>query len=415
MPMIMSTFTSTPTPGLNPTPTSSNTSPKTLLKRAETSFLKRDYQKAIEYIQQTLAQLATPRSLTWAIELGSKERIIERQRARAVSLFVTASALRWNETSPQKTVSDEMIDTPARDTPSDASTFLRTLNDQVLDNYSPSLPTGMTISIPPPSVIETVSLAGLSMDVPLPFIRSLVEPYLDRLDNPTILTTLAQPSLASAPDPALTLAQPSDETWWKAEAVKGYQSLIQLYLLNILAPDGIGGRAEASRLLEWDDRLNLFAKDIIRSKLSAPTPPSPSVHEPQSEERTDDFDFSPLSPWSSAADTKSPLYHPSAMTSLLPSPLASPSPSHASLTSQPTRSDSPGPSRPNRKRPSWLLILSALPPTAILYLVVWYLKKKPSLGSVGRHKLVDLFVRLAAALWRDLIATFRLGTALTYV
>lgn len=212
--------------------------PKGSLTKANHLFLKRDYQASIDQLHLLFSLLPPPASLPWALDLSPPERTTEKLRLQASSLFVTASTLcRKANTDSSSSISES---------------FLKELMQSVHRSFQPP----DTTAILPPPIVQTLALAGLSLSLPLSTIQSLIESYLFSLSHPTLVQVLSVSAEQEEEAPS------EKERWWVSEARDGFQNLMEFYLVDILGEEGPMGRAEALRLLEWEERIGRSKKEV---------------------------------------------------------------------------------------------------------------------------------------------------------
>lgn len=223
-------------------------SAKATYQLASTAFLKRDYVHSIEHASALLALLPPPSaSQSWAVELSPKARLVERWRAQASALIISASAIDWKA----KRNLGDVVEL------ADDELFLQSLMDRTSASYrgqrTPIDP------ILPPSIIQNFTLAAISLSMPNGFVRALCESYLSSIPAE------AMEALASA----AALGE-GGRSWWMEEALEGYEDLMERYLVEVLV-DGADGREaereEARKLVEWNECLRNTRKTVRTSFL----------------------------------------------------------------------------------------------------------------------------------------------------
>lgn len=217
-------------------------SAKTTYQLASTSFLKREYQQSIVHASALLSLLPPAPYSTWAVELRSpKARLAEKWRAQATALIVSASAIDWKASHSVGQRSEE-----------EDELWLEALTDRVRAAYtSPASPNDPVL---PPSIVQNLVLATASLDIPNPAVRALCESYLASIPGEVMGALAEAVSLEDEP-----------KSWWMQEALEGYQTLMELYLVDVLVNGTNGGdaeRAEARKLVEWTECLTKARKEV---------------------------------------------------------------------------------------------------------------------------------------------------------
>lgn len=219
-------------------------SPKATYQLATSAFLKRDYQQAITHAAALLAILPPPVGQTWAVELAPKARLAEVWRAKAATLIISASAVDWKAKRKPGDVEQD-----------DDELLLESLWDRTTSSYrSQQTPLEPTL---PPQVVQNLVLAATSLALPNGTVRARCEGYLASL-SAEVMQALAE---AAAQDDG-------ERSWWMKEALAGYEDLMERYLVEVLAGGDASSagweaeRAEARKLLEWNECLTTSRKEV---------------------------------------------------------------------------------------------------------------------------------------------------------
>jgi hypothetical protein len=242
------------------------------LQLAYDSFLRRDLPSALSQLETLFASLPLPPLEAWGVEFDTrKQRSTEQRRAQAVALFITASTMNHlNTTAAASTPSPPVDDASGGggDVPNEA--FFDSLLEKVTSLYKPAVATSpspiSSSPILPPQIINTLLSSSLSLHLPLPHTRALLESWFASLP-PCLLD-----SLAAHQD--LVDEEEKKEEWWMDEALRGYGEVFERYLVEVVLPagkeegKGDGRMNEAMKSLEWDGVLEQASKEVRALLLS---------------------------------------------------------------------------------------------------------------------------------------------------
>ncbi|KAL7416169.1 hypothetical protein BDY24DRAFT_381234 [Mrakia frigida] len=387
---------------------------KATFKLASHAFIRRENAQSLLHLDQLFALLPSPPSQTWGAELPPKSRLQERWRNQAAALFLTVSTVEFKSHREQDS---------SEDGDEAAETFVKSLSDRISSLYRPkstSNPGQQQEPLVPPNLISTLAMSSKSLGVPSSSTRTMVESYLAALPS-EILDSLAPPSTWPSP------SEDSERPWWIREALDGYEGLMELYLVDVLAGGdgaGEGEREEAKRLLDWDGVVSHESKERILARLELPKPSAPPNHPtllpPAIETSLASLSDLPISP-PQTPSPKSPLEAPEVEPQdegvLTPISIASPITPLPVVTSSPVRPPNPT-SRAfaiTRElfRTHQTTLTSTVPPfLAFVVLLVLRRRDSPLLRIKVWRKWILWFLRTA---WRDIRFTWALATSITYV
>lgn len=218
---------------------------------ASHAFILRDNAASLAHLDQLFALLPPPPLRTWAVDLPPKTRLQERWRNQAAALFLTVSTVEFKARRDQKgsTSTQEGGDT---------ETFVKSLLDKMSSLYRP-LCQQQHEPLVPPNVVSTLVMSSRSLGIHSSSTKTMLESYMASLPSEILDTLAAHPLSSSSASP-----------WWPKEALEGYEALLEMYLVDVLAGGdgaGEGEREEAKRLLEWNGVVGEAGKQV-RSGLS---------------------------------------------------------------------------------------------------------------------------------------------------
>ena len=223
---------------------------KDTFKQASHAFIRRDHVHCLSLVDEVFALLPAAPALAWAVDHPPKSRAQERWRNQAAALFLTASTVYYKQRRDDETQ-------PSAEPRETEEELIDRLSARLSDVYRSSADTPHEPLIPP-NLVATLAMSARSIGVSSSSIRARIESYLSS----------AQPAeLIGDPLPAEPSSSDDGESrpWWLKEASEGYEQLMELYLVDVLAGGddaGEGEREEAKRLLIWEAALASAAKQV---------------------------------------------------------------------------------------------------------------------------------------------------------